>query len=94
MKDKKHKGSADSVGVCSEPAVSVAVTPSHNGISVIHDEIDDLNWERFVGYGPFSDEEAIERIDKFEQRLKDGQVNWTPSEEFDRQLFEEFPWLR
>ncbi|WP_074832805.1 hypothetical protein [Xylanibacter ruminicola] len=44
--------------------------------------------------GPSSEEEAVESIDKFEENLRNGQVHWTSSEEFDRQLFEEFPWLR
>lgn len=46
-------------------------------------------------YGiPTTIEEAIEGIDKFETDLKNGKVNWTSSEEFDKQLYEEFPWLR
>jgi hypothetical protein len=44
--------------------------------------------------GPSSEAEAIESINKFEENLKNGLVHWTSSEEFDRQLFEEFPWLR
>ena len=44
--------------------------------------------------GPSSEKEAIESIDKFEENLRNGQVHWTSPEEFDRQLFEEFPWLR
>ena len=44
-------------------------------------------------FGPSSDEEAIERIALFEDKYSKGQVNWTSSEEFDKQLFEEFPWL-
>jgi len=43
--------------------------------------------------GPSSEAEAIESIDKFEENLRNGQVHWTSSEEFDRQLFEEFSWL-
>jgi hypothetical protein len=46
-------------------------------------------------YGiPTTIEEAIEGIDKFETDLKNGKVNWTSSEDFDKQLYEEFPWLR
>ena len=78
-----------------EPAVeSVAVFPSVNGVTVVHDWIDDLDWNKFPSLGPFSDEEAIARIDKFEERLAKGQVHWTSAEDFDKELFAEFPWLR
>ena len=54
----------------------------------------DMNEKIFPIIGPSSEAEAIESINKFEENLKNGQVHWTSSEEFDRQLFEEFPWLR
>ena len=40
--------------------------------------------------GPSSEAEAIESINKFEENLKNGQVHWTSSEEFDRQLLKNF----
>ena len=54
----------------------------------------DMNEKRYPIAGPSLEVEAIESIDKFEENLRNGQVHWTSSEEFDRQLFEEFPWLR
>lgn len=54
----------------------------------------DMNEKRYPIAGPSSEAEAIESINKFEENLKNGQVHWTSSEEFDKQLFEEFPWLR
>ena len=44
--------------------------------------------------GPFLDEEAIARIDKFEERLAKGEVKWVTSEEVTRHLYEKFPWLK
>ena len=44
--------------------------------------------------GPFSDEEAIARIDRFEERLAKGEVKWVTSEEVTRHLYEKFPWLK
>lgn len=82
--------------MASEPAAagtSVAST-SADGITAVHDRIDDMDWDKYPIIGPSSEAEAIESIDKFEENLKNGQVHWTSSEEFDRQLFEEFPWLR
>ena len=69
---------------------SVAST-SADGITAVHDWIDDMDWDKYPIIGPSSKAEAIESIDKFEENLKNGQVHWTSSEEFDRQLFEEFP---
>ena len=54
----------------------------------------DMHKNTYPIIGPSSEAEAIESIDQFEENLKNGQVHWTSSEEFDRQLFEEFPWLR
>jgi hypothetical protein len=43
--------------------------------------------------GPFTDEEAIARIDRFEEKLAKGEVKWVTSEEVTRHLYEKFPWL-
>lgn len=79
-----------------EPVTAAASVASNSvdGITAVHDWIDDLDWEKYPIIGHSSEEEAIESIDKFEENLRNGQVHWTSSEEFDRQLFEEFPWLR
>ena len=80
---------------CEPVAVSIATEPqSADGVTEVHDWIDDLDWDRFPSLGPFSEEEAIARIDQFEKKLEAGKVKWTSSEEFTRQLYEEFPWLR
>ena len=44
-------------------------------------------------FGPFSDEEAIARIETAEADLNDP-TKWITSEEMDRRLYEKFPWLR
>lgn len=54
----------------------------------------DMNEKAYPIIGPSSEAEAIESIDRFEEDLRNGQVHWTSSEELDRQLFQEFPWLR
>ena len=74
-----------------EPTAAAASVASNSvdGITAVHDWIDDLNWEKYPIIGPSSEKEAIESIDKFEENLRNGQVHWTSSEEFDRQLFEE-----
>ena len=59
-----------------------------------HDWIDDLDWDRFPSQGPFSEEEAIARIDQFEEELAKGQVKWIPSEQVWERLYNKYPWLR
>lgn len=86
----------ESVGMVSEP-VATAVAPETQSTNVVtddHDWIDDLDWDKFPILGPKTEEEAIARIDKFEEKLAKGEVKWISSEEMDRQLYEEFPWLR
>ena len=58
------------------------------------EELDKLDWSKFPSFGPFSEEEAIARIDEFEKRRAKGEVKWYTSEEVDRELYEQFPWLR
>lgn len=84
------------IDMCCEPsAEAVAAAPtSVDGITEVHDWIDDLDWDRFPSYGPFSEEEAIARIDRFEERLAKGEVRWYSSEEVDQILYEKYPWLR
>ena len=79
--------------IACEPAASGAsvASTSADDISAVHDWIDDMDWDKYPIIGPSSKAEAIESIDKFEENLKNGQVHWTSSEEFDRQLFEELP---
>lgn len=88
--------------MCSEPLAELATSVVARGIGstgvvedvVSNDDLKKLDWERFPSYGPFSENEAVARIDKFENNLSKGKVDWISSEEFDHQLYAEFPWLR
>lgn len=61
----------------------------------IRDEVEGVgDLDRIPPMGPFSDEEAIARIEDFERRLAKGEVKWTSSEEFTKHLYEKFPWLK
>ena len=79
-----------------EPMTDYAVSTSNraNGHTEVHDWIDDLDWDRLPILGPKTEEEAIDRIDKFEERLAKGEVKWYSSKEVDIILHEKFPWLR
>ena len=86
----------ESVGMVSEP-VATAVAPETQSTNVVtddHDWIDDLDWDKFPILGPKTEEEAIARIDKFEEELAKGEVKWISSEEAWKQLHEKYPWLR
>jgi hypothetical protein len=58
------------------------------------EDLDKLDWDRFPSFDPFSEEESIARIDRFEERQAKGDVKWYTSEEVDKMLYEEFPWLK
>lgn len=58
------------------------------------EELDDIDWDRLPSLGPFSEEEAIARIDRFEERLAKGEVKWYTSEEVDKMLYAKYPWLK
>ena len=58
------------------------------------EDLEDVDWDRLPSLGPFSEEEAIARIDRFEEKLAKGEVKWISSEDAWKQLYEKYPWLR
>ena len=98
MKKKRYPilDEEECVDMACEPIAKAVVSASSsaNIITTVHDWIDNLDWDKFPSFGPSSEEEAIARIDKFEDDLANGRVKWITSEEMDRQLYEDFPWLR
>lgn len=59
----------------------------------VHDWIDDLDWSKFPSQGPFSEEEAIARIDQFEDDLANGRVKWIRVDDLHTGLKKLHPWL-
>jgi len=90
------------VGMACEPSVgTTAAFSTYDAGSAPYDDaiasdedFDDIDWDRLPSLGPFSEEEAIARIDRFEERLAKGEVKWYTSEEVDRMLYERYPWLK
>ena len=79
------------VGVACEPVANATAVLKHEYEDSSDDDwIDDLDWDYFPSLGPFSEEEAIARIDKFEDDLANGRVKWISSEEVDKRLYEKF----
>ena len=92
----------ESVGVACEPVAGMATaftTYDDGGMSYDNDiasdeDLEKLDWDKFPSFGPFSEEEAIARIDEFEKELEAGTVEWISSEDAWKHLHERFPWLR
>ena len=78
---------------CESPATVAVETRPTDGITEVHDWIDDLDWDRFPSLGPFSEEEAIARIEEAERDLNDPS-KWISSEQMWERLYNRFPWLR
>lgn len=90
MEEKKHPiFEEESVGMVSEPIGTAVATET----CLVDDADEDLDWDKFPILGPKTEEEAIARIDKFEERLAKGEVKWYSSEEVDKMLYEKYPWL-
>ena len=84
---------------CEPGADSMAAVATYDDISYDDDiasdeDLDKLDWSKFPSFGPFSEEEAIARIDEFEKELAEGKVEWISSEDAWKQLYEKYPWLR
>ena len=94
--DEVDDGEYQSSGIdmaCESPATVAVETRPTDGITEVHDWIDDLDWDRFPSLGPFSEEEAIARIEEAERDLNDPS-KWISSEQMWERLYERFPWLR
>lgn len=57
------------------------------------EELDDIDWDRLPSLGPFSEEEAIARIDRFEMLLAKGEVEWIRIDNLHAELKKLHPWL-
>ena len=80
-------------GMANEPiAPPVADYMPADVVAPDHDWIDDLDWDKFPSFGPFSDEEAIARIEQAEKDLKDPS-KWITIDDLDAELKKLHPWL-
>jgi hypothetical protein len=97
MEEKKypHIDEEQGIDMACEPVAEVAApsASSVNGVTVVHDWIDDLDWDRFPILGPKTAEEAIARIDKFEEELAKDEVKWIRIDDIHAELKKLHPWL-
>ena len=59
---------------------------------ILDEDLEKLDWDKFPSFGPFSEEEAIARIEEAEKDLEDPS-KWIPSEAAWDYLYEKYPWL-
>lgn len=83
----------DSVGMVSEPIEAMAVDSKVNGMTYVHDELDDIDWRNYPIFGPKTMDEAIARIEKAEAEKNDP-TKWMTSEQMWKMMHEKYPWLR
>ena len=92
-KDYVQSAEEQDVVMASEPAVATSVHSTKRSVRRRKEQNDDTDWNRLPSLGPFSEEEAIARIDKFEERLAKGQVKWVRVDDIDAELKRRHPWL-
>ena len=56
------------------------------------EELDNLDWSKFPSFGPFSEEEAIARIEEAEKDLDDPS-KWIRIDDIRAELRKRHPWL-
>jgi hypothetical protein len=78
--------------LCKEP-ISVTSATSISRINSTNDGIEDIDWEKIPNFGPFTEEEALARIEQAEADLNDPS-KWINAEDFNKELLKSFPWLR
>ena len=82
----------------SEPsAASMADVATYDGMPYDDDiasdeELDNLDWSKFPSFGPFSEEEAIARIEEAEKDLDDPS-KWIRIDDIRAELRKRHPWL-
>ena len=101
MEEKRYPqlDEEENTGMVSEPMLEpvadmvASMSKSADVLSDGDDWVDDLDWSRFPSLGPFSEEEAIARIEEAERELDDPS-KWVSSEDAWAHLYQKYPWLR
>lgn len=101
MEEKRYPqlDEEENAGMVSEPMLEpvadmvASMSKSADVLSDGDDWVDDLDWSRFPSLGPFSEEEAIARIEEAERELDDPS-KWVSSEDAWTHLYQKYPWLR
>ncbi len=87
IKDIETKGD-----LASEPIEAAASTTYSGGVTAMHDEIDDLDWDRMPIMGAKTIEEAIARVDQAWADRNDPS-KWIQIDDLHAELKKRHPWL-
>jgi hypothetical protein len=101
MEDKRYPvvDEEESVGMCCEPSSGYAATGSGYVNTLIEDEVAEVPLGKLGFYTEDMDEfearvaEIEADLDEVENGNEDPQ-KWVTSEQFNQELYQEFPWLR
>ena len=101
MEEKRYPHIEEEQGIdmCCEPIAepmpdyAVSTSKRADGVTEVHDWIDDLDWDRMPIFGPKTIEEAINRVDQAWAERNDPN-KWITSEQMWNRLYEKNPWLR
>ena len=101
MEEKRYPHIEEEQGIdmCCEPIAepmpdyAVSTSKRADGVTEVHDWIDDLDWDRMPIFGPKTIEEAINRVDQAWAERNDPN-KWITSEQMWNHLYEKYPWLR
>ena len=78
--------------IVSEPVGDAVNTEYGGGITTVHDEIDDLDWDRMPIFGPKTVDEAIARVDQAWADRNDSS-KWVRIDDLQAELKKRHPWL-
>lgn len=78
--------------LASEPIEAAASTTYSGGVTAMHDEIDDLDWDRMPIMGAKTIEEAIARVDQAWADRNDPS-KWIQIDDLHAELKKRHPWL-
>ena len=79
------------VHVVNEP-IAAPVGDYQDGLVAVHDEIDDLDWDRMPIFGPKTLDEAIDRINQAWEDRNDPS-KWIRIDDLHTELKKRHPWL-
>jgi hypothetical protein len=79
------------VHVVNEP-IAAPVADYQDGLVAVHDEIDDLDWDRMPIFGPKTLDEAIDRINQAWEDRNDPS-KWIRIDDLHAELKKMHPWL-
>ena len=80
-------------GMVCEPMEAAVNSSDRLAGGVMHDDVDNLDWDSYPVFGPKTEEEAVARIDQAWTERNDPD-RWIASEQMWKQIYQRHSWLR